>query len=96
MRCRYSDFSDSSAALLAASNMHHHVNRALHLMLHSFERKTRCREQCHGVNAVKRVDGAIGMACRKRAVMAGIECLQHIERFGPTNLADNETVGAHA
>ena len=62
-------------------------------MLHGFERKTRCREQCHGVNAVKRIDCAVGMARRKRAVMAGIECLQHIERFGPTNLSDNETIG---
>ena len=40
--------------------------------------------------------GRVGVDRRERAVVAGVHRLQHVERLGAANLADDDPVGAHA
>ena len=44
----------------------------------------------------ERVGRAVGVDGRHRAVVTGVERLQHVERFATAHLADHDAVGAHA
>ena len=45
---------------------------------------------------VDRVVAAVGVHGHQRALVAGVERLEHVERLGAADLADDDPVGAHA
>jgi hypothetical protein len=44
----------------------------------------------------QRLARAIGMDCTHRAVMPGVHRLQHVERLGAADLAEDDAVRAHS
>ena len=44
----------------------------------------------------ERVAGRVGVQRRQRAVVAGVHRLEHVERLGAADLADDDAVGPHA
>ena len=45
------------------------------------------------LETVHRVEGAVGMARRPRAVVSGVQCLDETEDLAAADLADDEAVG---
>ena len=56
----------------------------------------RIGEQHEGLEAGERVGRAVGVDGGHRAVVTGVERLEHVERLAAAHLADDEAVGTHA
>ena len=72
------------------------VERRRHLLADGTHREVVTGHQHHRLDAGQSVPRAVGVDGRERAVMARIHGLQHVERFGAANLADDDPVGPHA
>ena len=52
--------------------------------------------QNHHLQPVQRVARGVGVDGRQRPVVAGVHRLEHVERLGAADLADDDPVGPHA
>ena len=72
------------------------VDCAGHLLADGAHRQVHARHQDHGLQTGQGVARGVGVQGRDRAVVAGVHGLEHVERRGVTDLADDDAVGAHA
>ena len=59
-------------------------------------RQVVARHQHHRLDARERVTRRVCVHRRQRPVVTGVHRLQHVERLGAANLADDDPVGTHA
>ena len=52
--------------------------------------------QHHRLETVERIPRGVGMDGRERAFVTGVHRLEHVERLGASDLADDDPVGPHA
>ncbi len=76
--------------------MSDHINGGCDLFPDGSDGKVHAGHQYHGLKTRNDVTGCIGMHGCQRAIMPRIHCLQHIERFAATTLADDDAVRPHA
>ena len=90
------DVGDPARAVLEARLVHDQVDRGGDLLADRADRQVHAGHQHHGLEAGERVARAVGVHRADRAVVAGVHRLQHVERRGVADLADDDAVGAHA
>ena len=73
----------------------HEVERVGDLLAQRGVREPEARHQRERLDAAQRLGGAAGVDGRERAVVAGRERGQEVERLSPAHLADDDPVGAH-
>ena len=66
------------------------------LLADGADRQVHARHEDHGLETGEGVARGVGVQGRDRAVVAGVHGLEHVERGGVTDLADDDAVGAHA
>ena len=72
------------------------VERRRDLLADRLDRQVEAGHQHHRLDAGERVAGRVGVHRRERAVVAGVHRLEHVERLGAADLADDDPVGPHA
>ena len=90
------DVGDVARAVLEAGLVHDQVDRGGDLLADGADRQVHAGHQHHGLDAGQRVAGAVGVDGTDRAVVTGVHGLEHVERRGVADLADDDAVGAHA
>ena len=76
--------------------MHEEVEAAGDLLPDRLDRQLDAGHQHQHLEPVERVARRVGVDGRQRPVVAGVHRLQHVERLGAADLADDDPVGAHA
>ena len=76
--------------------VHHHVERAHHLVADGGVRQPHPGHQRERLHPAQRVGRRVGVHGGERAVVAGVERLEHVERLGPAHLAHDDPVRPHA
>ena len=80
----------------AADDLHDEVEGRGQLIPHRGQRQVEAGREHHHLEPAEGVDRRVGMAGRQRALVARVHGPEHVEGLGPTDLADNDAVGAHA
>ena len=75
--------------------VHHHVQRARHLLADRRVRQAHPGHQRQRLDPPQRVRGRVRVHGRQRAVVAGVQRLEHVERLRAAHLADHDPVGPH-
>ena len=83
-------------AVMHALDMHDQVDRADDLLADGAHRQLERPHLHHVLDAGQRIARGVGVDRAHRAVMAGVHRLQHVERFRPAHLADDDAIGPHA
>ena len=76
--------------------VHHQLERARHLLAHGGVRQPHAGHQRERLDPAQRVRRRVGVHRRQRAVVAGVERHEHVERLGAAHLAHHDAVGPHA
>ena len=73
-----------------------HVECAGDLLAHRVEREVDPRHQHHRLETRERVTRRVGVDRGQRALVARVHRLEHVQRLGAANLADDDPVRPHA
>jgi hypothetical protein len=76
--------------------VHHHVESARNLIAHSGVRQPDSRHEGERLDPPQRIGRRVGVHGRERAVVAGVQRLEHVERLRAPHLANHDPVGPHA
>ena len=76
--------------------MDDHVEGARDLLADRLERELDPRHEHHRLEPVERVTRRVGVDRRQRPLVTGVHRLEHVQRLGAANLADDDPVGPHA
>ena len=90
------DVADPSRAVDEARDLHEEVEGAGHLLADRAQRQVDARREHEGLEAAERVARRVRVDRRQRALVAGVHRLEHVQRLGATDLADDDPVGAHS
>ena len=90
------DLGDAARAVGEAVDLHDHVDRRVDLVAQRLEGDLQLAHRRQRLQAVDRVVARVGVHGHQRALVAGVERLQHVERLAAADLADDDPVGAHA
>jgi len=90
------DTDQPTSAIIQAFDLYHDVDRRGDLRAQCLRRKSNTRHRNHGFDSAQSISRRIRMHGRERTVMTGVHCLQHIQRLGTTDLAENNSLRAHA
>ena len=82
-------------AVRAARDLHDRVDRGRELGAHRGERERDPTEQHERLEPGERVGRRVRVHGRERAVVTGVERLQHVEGLAAAHLADDQPVGPH-
>ena len=72
------------------------LDPAPHLLADRLVRQPDAGHQRQRLEPAQRIGGRVRVHGRQRAVVAGVERGQQVERLGPAHLADHDPVGPHA
>ena len=87
---------DLPAAVAKAGLMDDEVDSRRYLVANSAHRQLHTAHEHHGLEAGQHVARRVRMHRSEGSLMTGIHSLQHVERLGGLDLADDDTVGPHA
>ena len=90
------DVRDVARAVLEPGLVHDQVDRAGDLLADGADRQVDAGHQHHRLDAGEHVARGVGVHGADRAVVAGVHGLEHVERGGVADLADDDAVGPHA
>ena len=90
------DLRDAAAAVGVAVDLHDHVDRGVDLVAQRLERDLQVAHRRQRLEPVHGVVGRVRVDRDERALVAGVERLEHVERLAAADLADDDPVGAHA
>ena len=90
------DRRDPAGAVRQARDLDDQVDGRGDLLAHGALRQLQAGHRHHRVEAVERVARAVGVDRRQAAVVAGVHGLQHVQRLGAADLADDDAIGPHA
>ena len=76
--------------------MHDEVDRRPHLLADGARREFHAGHQHHGFQTRQRVSRTICVDGGQAAIVPRVHGLEHVERFGAANLADDDAIGSHA
>ena len=89
------DRRDLARAVRLTRDLHDEVDGRRHLLPDGAVRDVQVRHRDHRVETIQRVARRVGVNRRQAPVVAGVHGLQHVERFGAADLADDDAVGTH-
>ena len=87
---------DDAAAVDEPRDLNDHVERARDLLANRPQRQIDASGQHERLEPRERVARRVGVDRRQRALVAGVHRLEHVDRLGAANLADDDAVGPHA
>ena len=90
------DLRDAPGAVDEPADVDDQVERRGDLLADRLHRQVEAGHQHHHLEPVQRVARRVGVDRRQRAVVAGVHGLEHVERLGAADLADDDAVGPHA
>ena len=90
------DVRDPARAVDEARDLHEHVECARGLLADRAQRQVDAGGEHEGLEAGERVARRVRVDRRQRALVAGVHRLEHVQRLGAADLADDDPVGAHA
>ncbi len=91
----FTDRDEFTAAVAHTRNLYDQVDRAGDLFADGPNRQIEAAHQNHRFDTRQCIARAVGVDRRERPVVAGVHCLQHVERFGAAALTDDDAVGTH-
>src|SRR5688500_7077014 len=89
------DVRDLPGPVLEARLVDDEVHRRGDLLAEGADREVDAGHEDHRLEARQHVARAVGVACRHRAVVAGVHGLEHVEGLARTALPDDHPVRAH-
>ena len=89
------DLDHTAGAVVEPVELDHEVERGGDVAPDRAQRQLVARHQDHRLEAVESVAGRVRMHGRERALVARVHRLEHVERLGAANLADDDPVGPH-
>src|SRR6516165_789822 len=90
------DVRDPARSIGKASNLDYQRYGRSDLFANGFLRKVEVRHHRHGFHTCDGIARAVGVDRSKRAIVASIHGLEHVERFFATDLAYDDAIGAHS
>ena len=90
------DVGDAPGAVAEPGLVDDEVDRGGDLLADGADRQVHAGHQHHRLDAGQGVAGAVRVDGADRAVVAGVHRLEHVERGGVADLADDDAVGPHA
>src|SRR5579875_1388763 len=90
------DLHDAAHAVAHAADLYDQIDGRGDLRAHGARRQVDAGHADHVLEPGQRLARAVGVDRAHRAVMAGVHRLQHVERFGAADLAEDDAVRAHA
>src|SRR5271165_127156 len=94
--CDLDDALDAPDTVPHALDVHDQVESAGEVHADRLERQVEVRHHDHVFDAVKRIARRVGVNRRHRPVVPRIHRLQHVERHGAADFANDDAVRAHA
>src|SRR5690606_24896742 len=91
----FGDLDDLTRTVAQTLLMAHAVYRAGDLFADSAYRQVHACHQAHHFQTGDSIARAVGVQRRQRAVVTGIHCLKHVQRFTRTALPDDDAVRTH-
>jgi hypothetical protein len=89
------DLPDDPPAVSEPRELHDHVERRRHLSADVRRGQIHVGHHRHRLEAPQNVTGGVGVRRRERSLVTGVHRLQHVERLTPSDLPDDDPVGAH-
>ena len=86
-------FGDGTMSFVPAAEVDDNIDAATHMVRRGAHRPRRRRHQDHGLDPAKRVLRTVAVAGGEGAVMARVQGHDHVERFGTSDLADDQPIG---
>ena len=90
------DLSDAPRAVDEPRDVDEQVEAACDLLADRLDRQLDAGHQHEHLEPVQRVTRRVRVDRRERSVVAGVHRLEHVERLGAADLADDDPVGPHA
>ena len=90
------DLGHPAGAVAHPGEVDDQVDRRRDLLADGPHRQVDAGHEHHGLEPGERVARRVGVQRRQRAVVARVHRLQHVERLGAADLADDDAVGPHA
>ena len=90
------DLADAAGAVAEAHEVDDDVERRGDLLPDRTEREVEAGHQRHRLEPGERVTRRVRVDGRDRALVTGVHRLEHVERLGAADLADDDAVGSHA
>ncbi|CRI64972.1 hypothetical protein THIOKS12210017 [Thiocapsa sp. KS1] len=89
------DADDPAVTVFVALELDDQVERGRDLRAQRPAREVDARHGDHALDSGQGIAGCVRMDGGQRAVVPGVHGLEHIQRFGPADLADHDAVRAH-
>src|SRR5262245_28623716 len=89
------DVDDLPGPVLEAALLDDEVDRGGELLADGADREVDAGHEDHRLEARQHVAGAVGVAGRHRAIVAGVHRLKHVQRLTGAALSDDDPVGPH-
>ena len=90
------DLDHTAGAVVEPVELDDEVERGGDVAPDRAQRQLVARHQDHRLDAVESIAGRVRVHGRERALVARVHRLEHVERLGAANLADDDPVGPHA
>ena len=90
------DVGDLARAVLEPLLVDDQVDGRRDLLADRAQRQLDAGEEHHRLESGEHVARGVGVAGRHRAVVAGVHCLEHVQSFAASALADDDAIGPHA
>ena len=90
------DLDDTTGTVVEPVELDDELERRRDMAPNCTERQLVAGHQHHRLEAVERVPRRVRMDGRERALVARVHRLEHVERLGAADLADDDPIGPHA